>query len=117
MQAPTIVVTVLLAVLFLYTGLPKVLGAARSLAFRDHLGVPPSQWRLIGLLELAAVAGLLLGFALPALGLAAAAGLLILTAGAIATHRRAGDPLRAAAPAAVAAALAAISLALQIGDL
>ncbi len=112
-----IVVTSLLALLFLYTGLPKLFGGAQSLGFRDHLNIPPAHWRLIGVLELSGAAGLLLGFGLPAIGIAAAAGLAVLMAGAIATHRRAADPPREAGPATVVFALAVISLALQIGAL
>jgi hypothetical protein len=29
----------------------KLLGVKQSLAIRDHLGISPSQWRIIGLLE------------------------------------------------------------------
>ena len=116
MQALTIIVSGLLALLFLYTGLSKEFGAAQSIAFREHLEIPPAQWRLIGVLELAGALGVILALVLRPLGVAAAVGLVVLTLGAIATHRRAGDPPRAALPAAVGLALAAASALLLIAE-
>src|ERR1700744_1684754 len=54
-----VVVTALLAALFGFAGLIKVVGLRQSLVIRDHLGVKPAQWRGIGLLDLAGVAGVL----------------------------------------------------------
>ena len=56
-----VVVTALLAAMFAFAGLIKVVGVRQSLAIRDHLGVRPVQWRMIGALELAGVAGVLVG--------------------------------------------------------
>ena len=64
---------------------------AQSLAIRDHLGVKPLQWRLIGACELAGVAGVLAGLMWAPIGIAAAIGLALLSIGAIAFHVRASD--------------------------
>src|SRR5205809_3758525 len=53
MDTATIVVTGLLAALFLSAAGMKLAGVPQSLEIRDHLGVAPAQWRLIGVLELA----------------------------------------------------------------
>jgi uncharacterized membrane protein YphA (DoxX/SURF4 family) len=109
----TVVVTVLLAVLFLATAAGKLVGHPASLAARDHLEIPAVRWKQIGILEVAGAAGVLLGLALRPLGVAAASGLVLLSIGAIVTHRRAGDKAVAAPPALMALALAAATLVLQ----
>jgi hypothetical protein len=58
---------------------------------RDRLGVTPGLWRGIGILEVGAAAGLAAGFAVPAVGIAAAVGLVLLLIGAIGTHARSDD--------------------------
>jgi len=72
MSIATVVVTICLAAMFLFAGSIKLLGVQQSLAIRDHLGISPTQWRGIGLLELAGVAGALAGLAWRPIGLAAA---------------------------------------------
>ena len=68
------------------------------LAAAEHFDVPWARYRLIGVAELAAAAGVLVGLRFVALGLAAAAGMALLLVEALATHRRAGDSLQHAAP-------------------
>ena len=63
-----VVVTALLAAMLGFAGLIKVAGVRQSLTIRDHLGLNPVQWRMIGSLELAAVAGVLAGLKWPPLG-------------------------------------------------
>ncbi len=46
-----------------------------------HVGFPVSSFRIIGLVEVAAAAGLLIGLAWAPLGIAAAAGLVLLMIG------------------------------------
>ena len=41
----TVVVTILLAALFTFSASIKLLGVAKSLEIRDHLGVSPLHWR------------------------------------------------------------------------
>jgi hypothetical protein len=108
-----IVVTALLAALFAFAGLIKVLGVRQSLAIRDHLGVDPTQWRLIGLLELAGVAGVLVGLTWPPIGIAAAIGLTLLLLGAIVFHVRASDSVADTAPAVIGLGLAVATAILQ----
>jgi DoxX-like family len=106
MDTATVIVTVLLAALFTFSASIKLLGVPRSLAIRDHLGVKPLQWRLIGALELAGVAGVLVGLLWPPLGIAAGIGLALLSVGAISFHLRASDRPVDMAPAVIGVVLA-----------
>jgi hypothetical protein len=106
MNTATVIVTLLLAALFTFSASIKLLGVSKSLAIRDHLGVKPMQWRLIGVLELAGVAGVLVGLAWSPIGIAAAIGLALLSVGAIAFHVRASDKAADTAPAVIGVALA-----------
>lgn len=109
----TVVVTLLLAALFTFAASIKLLGVRRSLAIRDHLGVSPLQWRLIGALEVAGVAGALGGLLWASIGIAAAIGLALLSVGAVAFHLRASDGAAEMAPAVVGVALAATTAVLH----
>jgi hypothetical protein len=113
METATVIVTLLLAALFTFSASIKLLGVSRSLAIRDHLGVKPLQWRLIGVLELAGVAGVLVGLAWPPIGIAAAIGLGLLLIGAIAFHLRASDRAADIAPAVIGFGLAAATAVLH----
>jgi hypothetical protein len=106
MDTATVVVTILLAALFTFAASIKLLGVAQSLAIRDHLGVKPMQWRLIGVCELAGVAGALVGLIWAPIGIAAAIGLALLSIGALAFHRRASDGTKVMAAAVVGLVLA-----------
>lgn len=108
-----VIVTALLAALFGFASLIKLVGLRQSLAIRDHLGVKPVQWRLIGLLELAGVAGVLVGLAWPPIGVAAAIGLTLLVLGAIVFHVRASDSVADTAPAVIGLGLAVATAILQ----
>jgi uncharacterized membrane protein YphA (DoxX/SURF4 family) len=87
------VLTVLLTLLFLASAGMKLLGLERSIQNRDRFGMPPALWRTIGVLELAGVAGILIGLAVAPLGVAAGIGLALLMVGAIATRLRVRDPI------------------------
>ena len=63
---------------------------------------PLARYRLIGVAEVAAAAGALVGLAWAPLGVAAASGMALLLLGALTVHRRAGDSLWEAVPALVA---------------
>src|SRR5258708_33840452 len=115
MSTATVLVSVVLALLFLATAAGKLTGQRASVASRDHLAIAPVRWQQIGLLEVAGAAGLLIGLTLRPLGIAAAAGLGSLSLGAMATHLRAGDKPAAALPAIVALVLAASALVLLTG--
>lgn len=85
------VLSVLLAISFLGSGGMKLLGQAKMMEGLSKLGVSRNFGRFIGALELAATAGLLIGLVIGWLGAAAAIGLVLLMAGAIVYHVRAGD--------------------------
>ncbi|MBO3752197.1 DoxX family protein [Streptosporangiaceae bacterium NEAU-GS5] len=76
-----------------------------------HFGIPWRRYRLIGVAELAAAAGVLIGLAWRPAGLLAAAGMILLLLGALVTHRRAHDDVREALPALLALAVAGTYLA------
>jgi hypothetical protein len=86
-----VVLSCLLAVAFLGTGVMKVTGQAQIVEGLAHLGVSSGLTRLIGTLEVAGAAGMLVGLAVGWLGVAAAAGLFLLMVGAVGYHVRAGD--------------------------
>lgn len=114
MITATTIVTIVLAALFLFAGGGKLAGVKQQEEAREHFGISPSRWRLIGCLELAGAIGVLVGlFALGPIGLAAAAGLTLTAIGAIATHVRAGDAPKEAVPAVLGLVLAVATLALQ----
>ena len=113
MNTATVVVTILVAALFTYTGSIKLLGVKQSLAIRDHLGVQPLHWRLIGVCELAGVVGVVIGLWWEPIGIAAAVGLALLTIGAIAYHVRKSDTVADLAPAVIGVALALAAVVLH----
>jgi DoxX-like protein len=113
-MAARVIVTALLAVLFTFSSLIKLVGVRQSLAIRDHLGVKPVQWRMIGLLEIAGVAGVLLGLAWAPIGIAAAVGLALLMLGAISFHVRASDGAADMAPAVIGLGLAVATAVMQV---
>ncbi|WP_200301084.1 DoxX family protein [Streptomyces adelaidensis] len=100
-----VVLTAVLALWFTSLGAGKVLGTPSMAERAAHVGVGLGAYRVIGLLELAGVIGLFLGWAVTGIGVAAAVGFLLLLVGAAAAHLRAGDRLPAVAPAFVSAAL------------
>lgn len=91
MEIPVLVLTLVLAAVFAGTAVPKLTGQAQMRERMDHLGVSPALTRVLGVLELAAVAGLLLGLLWPPLGVAAAIGLALQMTGAVVYHARAKD--------------------------
>jgi hypothetical protein len=108
-----VVVTALLAALMGFAGSIKLVGVKQSLEIRDHLGVNPTQWRVIGALELAGVAGILAGLSWAPIGIAAAVGLALLLLGAIGFHVRASDSASDSAPAVIGLGLAVATAILQ----
>jgi hypothetical protein len=109
----TIVLSVLLAVVFFGTGARKVPGSPAIADEAQHHRLSLRNYRIIGVLELAASAGLLIGLAWAPLGIAAGAGLVLLMAGAAVSHQRAGDPVMRVAAPAVLGILAAIAVVLR----
>ena len=71
-----------------------------------HVGMTVEDYSRIGILEILAAVGLAIGAVVPAIGLLAACGLLVLLGGALVTHLRAGDRPADLVPALTVAALA-----------
>ena len=87
----TVVLSVLLAVEFAFTGIIKVLGTGTARANAAHLGISLRLSRLIGIAELAAVVGLLAGIAVKPLAILTAVAVVLLMAGALGYHLKARD--------------------------
>ena len=96
MHIATVVLSVLLAVEFAFTGLIKILGTATARANAEHLGISLRLSRLIGVAELAAVVGLLAGIAVKPLVIVTSAAVVLLIAGAVGYHLKARTSHRSA---------------------
>jgi hypothetical protein len=107
----------ILVVAFAALGSAKLAAVPAMRTKAEHVGFSVSAYRRIGLLEVLAVVGLLVGAFVPAIGALAAAGLLVLLGGAIVAHLRNGDGLREIAPAVVLGLVALSFLLLVVGDL
>jgi hypothetical protein len=105
--------SLLLAAACLLPAASKLLGQPRMRHAAAHLGIPWQYYRLIGVAELAAAAGVLTGLWWHPLGLAAAAGMALLLVAAVITHRRAADSGGQMAPALLALAVALAYLAIS----
>jgi uncharacterized membrane protein YphA (DoxX/SURF4 family) len=97
------ILAVALSLIFLPLGLAKIAALPFMRQAAAHLGMSQGLYRVIGALETAGAAGLLLGLATVPLGVAAAAGLTVLMVAAAVVHLRHGDPPGRALPAAVLA--------------
>ena len=96
-----VVLAALLVLQALLLGGAKVLQLAPMRERAEHVGFTAADYQRIGLLELLAAGGVLVGLAV-----LAGCGLLLLLGGALVAHVRAGDRPPALAPALVVAALA-----------
>ncbi len=110
----TAVLAALLAAGYVAAGLPKVLARPAMVDNARHLGFPLPAFRLIGLLELAGSAGLLVGLYWAPLGIAAASGLVLLISGGLIAHLRLRDSFAVAAPAVVFFVASVAVLALRL---
>ena len=108
------VVTGLVAALgFLAAGVAKLTKHEQMVVAADRLEFPMSQFQIIGALETAGAVGVVIGLLsddMDALGIAAAAGLVLVGLGATVTHRRAGDEPKDSAGGAVLASLAIVHI-------
>lgn len=87
----TIVVSVLLALAATGSGVAKLKKDPKVVGPISALGVPLSWLPRLAAAEFAGALGLLVGLAVPAIGIAAATGLVLYFLGAVVTHLRAGD--------------------------
>ena len=107
-----IALSILLAAACLVPGSAKLLGHPKMQKSAAHFGIPWHHYRLIGVAELAAAAGVLAGLWWHPLGVAAAAGMVVLLIGALITHRRALDTAKEMAPALLTLAITIAYLAI-----
>ena len=107
-----VTISLLLAAACLLPAAAKLAGHPKMQQSAAHFGIPWPRYRLIGVAELAAAAGVLIGLWWHPLGVAASAGMALLLIGAVITHRRAGDSAKEAAPALAALALTIAYLAI-----
>jgi hypothetical protein len=114
---PTLILAGLLAIAFAALGSAKLAAVPAMRAKAAHVGFSVSAYRRIGLLEVLAVLGLLVGAFVPPVGALAAAGLLMLLGGAFVTHLRNGDGVREVAPSVVLALVTLTYLVLVVGSL
>jgi len=109
-----VIVSLLLAAACLAPAAAKLLSHPRMRHAAAHFGIPWSRYRLIGVAELAAAAGILIGLWWHPLGVAAAAGMAVLLVGALVTHRKAADNVKEMAPAWLGLVLTLAYLALAL---
>ena len=107
----------LLVVAFAVVGSAKLAAVPAMRERAHHVGFSIATYRRLGLLEILGVIGLLLGSVVPAIGVIAAIGLLLLLGGAVAVHVRNDDGPRELAPALVLALVTAAYLFLTVGSL
>jgi hypothetical protein len=110
----TVIASVLVALVAAASGIPKIVGAAQTVEEARRLGVPRTGYTIIGSLELAAAVALLAGLAVAPLGIAAAAGLVLMMTGAVASHARVSDPFAAMVPAFIVGVASATALTLRL---
>lgn len=91
MLVTRLIIDALLVLLLLNTGGGKLRQTKSSLAIRDSLNLGAQLWRAIGILELLAALGLLIGIWIPTAGLIASAGIGVLMVGAIVARAHAGQ--------------------------
>jgi hypothetical protein len=105
----------LIAVAFAVLGASKIRAVPAMQARAAHVGFSVGAYQRIGVLEVAGAAGVLLGLAIPPLGVLAATGLLLLMVGALGAHLRQHDGVAEMAPALVVIVLLIALLWLTVG--
>lgn len=84
-------VSVVYALLCAAPAAMKLSGSAQMRTAAEHFGIPWSRYRVIGILEAAAAAGILAGIFWRPIGFTSALGMVALLIGAVIFHRRAND--------------------------
>jgi hypothetical protein len=87
-------------------GIPKVLNTSTAQGNTAHLGISTQLSRMIGVAELAAMLGLLVGIIWRPLAIVTAAAVILLMVGALGYHLKARDNAQAMLPAVLTAAAA-----------
>jgi len=109
-----VTISLLLAATCLLPAAGKLTGQPKMRKSAAHFGIPWRRYRLIGAAEVAAGAGVLIGLWWHPLGVAAAAGMVVLLTGALIIHRRALDSAKEMAPALLALAITLAYLAIAL---
>ena len=109
-----VTISLLLAAACLFPAAGKLTGQPKMRKPAVHFGIPWTRYRLIGVAEAAAAAGVLAGLWWHPLGLVAAAGMALLLLGALISHRRAADSAKEMAPALLALAITIAYLAIAL---
>ena len=109
-----VTIALLLAAACLVPAAGKLLGLPKMRQSAAHFGIAWPRYRLIGVAELAAAVGVLIGLWWHPLGVAAAAGMTLLLAGALISHQRAADSGKEMAPALLALAITIAYLAIAL---
>jgi uncharacterized membrane protein YphA (DoxX/SURF4 family) len=110
----TLVLSALLALVFLGAGISKITKNKMMVEAATSHGFTVGQYQLIGVAEVAGAAGLVIGLWWAPLGIAAAVGLTVLMAGAVITHVRFKEKFALVAPSLVLTVLSAVALVLRI---
>ena len=111
-----VTISLLLAAVCLLPAAAKLTGQPRMRQSAAHFGISWPRYRLIGVAELAAAAGILIGLWWHPLGVAAAAGMILLLIGALITHRHAADNAKDMAPALLALVITIAYLAIALAS-
>jgi uncharacterized membrane protein YphA (DoxX/SURF4 family) len=106
----TVIVSVLLALALLGSAAGKLTKNPKIVENMTKLNVPATLVPKLAVLEIAGAVGLLVGLAVPALGAAAAIGVILYFVGAITYHVRAHDKELAAPAVLMLVAVAALVL-------
>ena len=120
MSAVAVLLTIILFVAFLASGLQKVIFNPTMSRSADHLGFTKSSYQRLGGLEIAGAVGLLVGVASwgssfwAIINDVAAASLFVLMMAAALMQLRKGDKVNAIAPVLVLGALALVEMVLRL---
>ncbi|MEU8775797.1 DoxX family protein [Streptomyces sp. NPDC048606] len=108
MSTTATIVTLVAALMAAFSGVSVLRRAAFVVGPLAEYGVPRSWWNPLGAAKIAGGVGLLAGFAVPAVGVAAAIGLVAYFAGAVVTVLRARAYAHVAFPMVYAAPAVAV---------
>jgi uncharacterized membrane protein YphA (DoxX/SURF4 family) len=114
MRIAMIIVSSLLTLAVFASGAMKLRKSPQVIEGMTHVGVKESQVPLLGVIEIAGGAGLLIGFATVTLGQLAAAGLVLYFLGAVIAHLRIKDSVKIFAPAAFLLVVSIVTFVLQV---
>jgi hypothetical protein len=110
------IVTVLVALITLSSAMSMFQRVPQMVQLLEHVGMARHA-QVLGGLQIAGALGLIVGLFVPAIGIAAAIGLILYYAGALIMHLRLKDPLAQLLPAIVMMLFPAVALALRIATI